>query len=143
MAMPLMIIVPDSGPTDRDCNRQGFKSSACKKIAHHMAFQGIATSRYDKRGVGESVKEQMKEEDLRSDDMVNDLKAIITQLKGDKRFSQVIAAVHSEGSLVGMMAVGAKHRFISIAGVALPAHQVLKEQLKGQLGEMENSTFKN
>ena len=31
--MPLVIIIAGSGPTDRDCNGQGFKSDAYKKMA--------------------------------------------------------------------------------------------------------------
>ncbi|MCC7031058.1 MAG: alpha/beta hydrolase [Chitinophagaceae bacterium] len=140
--MPLVIIIPGSGPTDRDCNGQGFKSEAYKKMAATLALNGIASLRYDKRGVGKSKLEKFKEEDMNFALSISDASAVIEKFDKDPRFSKIIVAGHSEGSLIGMMCAKEKHKFISIAGVSMPASEVVKEQLKGKLGELEAPTFK-
>ena len=139
--MPLVIIIAGSGPTDRDCNGQGFKSEAYKKMAAQFALNGIATFRYDKRGVGKSIVANMKEEDLLFSQSISDAQSVIANFEKDTRFSKIIIAGHSEGSLVGMMCAQANHKYISIAGVSKQAHDLLKIQLKGKLGDLEKSTF--
>lgn len=139
--MPLVIIIAGSGPTDRDCNGQGFKSDAYKKMAAQFALNGIATFRYDKRGVGKSIVANMKEEDLLFSQSISDAQSVIANFEKDTRFSKIIIAGHSEGSLVGMMCAQANHKYISIAGVSKQAHDLLKIQLKGKLGDLEKSTF--
>jgi len=139
--MPLVIIIAGSGPTDRDCNGQGFKSDAYKKMAAQFALNGIATFRYDKRGVGKSIVANMKEEDLLFSKSISDAQSVIANFEKDTRFSKIIIAGHSEGSLVGIMCAQANHKYISIAGVSKQAHDLLKIQLKGKLGDLEKSTF--
>ena len=106
--MPLVIIIAGSGPTDRDCNGQGFKSDAYKKMAAQFALNGIATFRYDKRGVGKSIVANMKEEDLLFSQSISDAQSVIANFEKDTRFSKIIIAGHSEGSLVGMMCAQAR-----------------------------------
>jgi hypothetical protein len=63
----------------------------------------------------------------------------ITKLRSDPRFSTVTVIGHSEGSLIGMIAAkrAKASAFISIAGVAKPAGQVIRDQLRPQIGSME------
>ncbi|NKB32800.1 MAG: alpha/beta fold hydrolase [Pseudomonadales bacterium] len=51
---PAFLYVSGSGPIDRDDNISGMPLNNSKIIAEHLAQQGIASLRYDKRGVGES-----------------------------------------------------------------------------------------
>ena len=139
--IPLVIIIAGSGPTDRNCNGQGFKSDAYKKMATQLALNGIATYRYDKRGIGKSAVENFKEEDINFEVMIDDAKAIITHFEKDTRFSKMTIAGHSEGSLVGMMAVTENQKYISIAGSGFPISEILKEQLKDKLGPMKNVVY--
>ena len=139
--IPLVIIIAGSGPTDRNCNGQGFKSDAYKKMATQLALNGIATYRYDKRGIGKSAVENFKEEDINFEVMIDDAKAIITHFEKDTRFSKMTIAGHSEGSLVGMMAVTENQKYISIAGSGFPISVILKEQLKDKLGPMKNVVY--
>jgi pimeloyl-ACP methyl ester carboxylesterase len=139
--IPLVIIIAGSGPTDRNCNGQGFKSDAYKKMATQFALNGIATYRYDKRGIGKSVVENFKEEDVNFEVMIDDAKAIIAHFQEDTRFSKIAIAGHSEGSLVGMMAVRENQKYISIAGSGFPISEILKEQLKDKLGPMKNVVY--
>lgn len=141
-AVPLVILIAGSGPTDRDCNQQGMKSDAFKKLAHALVMNGIAVFRYDKRGVGKSTMKNFDESMLRFDDMVSDASAVRTTFAQDKRFASITFAGHSEGSLVGMLATPKGSKYISIAGPGEDAATMLKTQLKGKLGSLEEQTFK-
>lgn len=46
-----MLLIPGSGPTDRDGNQAGLKVDLLKDIAEKLASKGIATLRFDKRAV--------------------------------------------------------------------------------------------
>ncbi|GHV16502.1 alpha/beta hydrolase [Bacteroidia bacterium] len=133
--IPIAIIIAGSGPTDRDGNQPSMKSNAYKMLSDALFYNNIATLCYDKRGIAKSKVEQ-KEEDLRFDTYVDDVKAWIDQLSEDKRFSDIILIGHSEGSLLGMIAAQNNPKvakYISIAGAGMPAPDILKEQLGKQL----------
>ena len=54
--VPVALIISGSGPTDRDGNNiLAGKNNSLKFLAEGLALKGIATVRYDKRGVAESV----------------------------------------------------------------------------------------
>jgi hypothetical protein len=141
-AVPLVVIIPGSGPTDRDGNQPGLHPDTYKKMAHALALQGIACFRYDKRGAGKSASPMMQEADLTFSDFVQDVRDILAHYHQDARFSKIVVAGHSEGSMVGMMAVSAKNDFISLCGPGQPAPRILKTQLRQQLGDKEASTFR-
>jgi alpha-beta hydrolase superfamily lysophospholipase len=134
--VPVVLIVPGSGPTDRNCNSPlGIHTNAYKMLAEGLAQKGIATIRFDKRGIGESKAAMTSESDLRFDTYINDVVGWISLLKTDKRFSKIIVLGHSEGSLLGMVAAERAKvaAFISIAGAGKPADEILQEQLKSKL----------
>ncbi len=133
---PVVLIIPGSGPTDRNCNSpMGIKTNAYKMLSEGLAKNGISTLRYDKRGIGESKSAMKSESDLRFETYIDDAIAWISLLKSDKRFSEVIVLGHSEGSLIGMIAAEKTNvaGFISVAGVGESADKVLQEQLKTKL----------
>ncbi len=133
--IPVVIIIPGSGPVDRDGNSEktNLATNTYKMMAEGLGKNGIASLRYDKRGVGESVTTE-KEENMRFDNGIDDAYTLINLLNEDKRFSKIILAGHSEGSLIGILA-GTNENvkgFISIAGAGVPAEQILMEQMKSQ-----------
>ena len=70
------VILPGSGPTDRDGNSpMGVSASTYRLLADGLAAQGIATLRIDKRGVGQSAAAGGDEFDLRFDAYVVDARA--------------------------------------------------------------------
>jgi len=78
----------------------------------------------------------MKEADLRFEMYVDDAAAWIAKLRSDPRFSTITVIGHSEGSLIGMLAASRAKAdgYVSIAGVARPAGQILRDQLRPQIG---------
>ncbi len=139
--IPVTLIIAGSGPTDRDCNSSMMKCDAYKKLAFELAENGIASVRYDKRGIGESRAAMKSEAELRFDDYVNDAKEWVQLLKQDKRFSKVIVIGHSEGSLIGMMAASLADQFISIAGAGQSADKIIKKQLGNLPKEMQDISY--
>lgn len=145
--MPVVLLIAGSGPTDRNGNSPMLNgaNNSLKLLAEGLAAKGIASLRYDKRGVGESGKDMVlaaknsgkmpREEDLNFDNFIDDAVLWGEKLRGDKRFSVVAIAGHSEGSLIGMAAAEKMKAdaFISIAGAGRPVGQILLEQLKRQL----------
>jgi len=139
--VPIVLIVAGSGPTDRNGNSTLLpgKNNSYKMLAESLAGGGIASLRYDKRGLGASAKAAgAGESSLRFDTYVDDAVSWVTQLRADKRFSRVIVVGHSEGSLIGMLAArkAKADGFVSIAGVAHRASEVLRDQLRPQIGAL-------
>jgi len=134
--VPLVIFHAGSGPTDRDGNSAAAgKNDSLKMLAVALAENGIASLRYDKRGVAKSAAAATAEKDLRFDTYVDDLAGWSVKLREDKRFNKIIIAGHSEGSLIGMIAArkAKADGFISLAGIARGAADVLRTQLKPNL----------
>lgn len=140
---PLVIIIAGSGPTDMNGNTIGseLQNNSLKMLAEGLAAKGIASLRYDKRGIGKSQAAIMSEEELRFEHYIDDAAAWADMLNADKRFSTIAIAGHSEGSLIGMVAAQkstAVEAYISIAGCGRPAHEVIEEQLNPQPEQVRN-----
>ena len=139
---PVALIIAGSGPTDRNGNNPTMKNNSLKMLAEALAKNGIASLRYDKRGIGESKASAVTESSLVFENYTEDAKSWINFLKQDKRFSQLIVIGHSEGSLIGMIAGAKANKFISIAGAGESADKLLKEQISSKSNkQIEEMTF--
>ena len=132
----LVVIHAGSGPTNKDGNTiGGGENNSLKMIAEDLAEQGIASIRYDKRGIGENIALIAREEDLTFEMYVQDVKAIVDYAKADPRFTEVHLLGHSEGALI--MTIAAQQSdvasLISLAGTGRSADEILMEQLKATL----------
>lgn len=132
--VPVALFIAGSGPTDRNGNNPVMRNDALKMLARGLSKKGIATLRYDKRGVGESTSAGLQEEELRFDHYVEDAKAWIEYLQSDDRFPEITVIGHSEGALIGMIAAQEEGvvKFVSIAGAGVPANQLIRRQLHTQ-----------
>ncbi|MDO6434843.1 alpha/beta hydrolase [Flavitalea sp. BT771] len=133
--IPVVLVIAGSGPTDRDGNNPlGVKAAPYRMLAEALQQRGIASYRFDKRYTGESINFTGRMDSLRFEDYVNDAVACIRKLKADAAFSRVIVIGHSEGALIGAIAVreGQADGFVSLAGVGEPAEAVLRRQLARQ-----------
>lgn len=100
-------------------------------IAEELLQANIASLRYDKRGVGESIAAANTEAGLIFNDYVTDAISWVKVLRKDQRFSSVGIIGHGEGSLIGMLAAGSSDVdfFVSIAGSGVPADEIILAQL--------------
>jgi alpha/beta superfamily hydrolase len=134
---PLAIIIAGSGPTDLNGNQPNMCNNSLKYLAEALVENNIATLRFDKRGVGKSKSIGLKEADLTIDRYADDLVSIINYFKG-KGYSAIYVIGHSEGSLIGLIAVQ-KNKisgFVSIAGAGNSADEILKKQLRSKLPQV-------
>ena len=134
---PVVLLISGSGPTDRNGNSPLLPgaNNSLKLLAEGLAAKGIASLRYDKRGIAASQAGAPPERDLRFETYIDDASAWITQLRADPRFTAVVVVGHSAGSLIGMVAAARASAagFVSIAGAGRPAQDILREQLGRQL----------
>lgn len=134
--VPVALIIAGSGPTDRNGNTPALPGSnnSLRMLADGLAARGIATLRYDKRGIAASREAMTTEADLRFNHFIEDADAWIKQLRADKRFSTITVIGHSEGSLIGMVAAreAGANAYVSLEGAGRKAQDVLAEQLKAQ-----------
>lgn len=139
---PVVLIIAGSGPTDRNGNNPMMKNNSLQQLAFGLADAGIASVRYDKRGIAASADAMKSEADLRFEDYINDIKNWVSLLKKDTRFTKITVCGHSEGSLLGMIASKDKaDKYISIAGPGKPANETLREQLENQPEQVKEIAF--
>lgn len=128
------LIIAGSGPTDRNGNSPllGGPNNSLKMLAEGLAAEGIASLRYDKRGIGASATPGMTEGALRFTTYSDDAAAWIEQLRKDPRFDRIVVIGHSEGALLGTLAAqkGGVDRLVLIAGGGRPIGAILREQLR-------------
>ncbi|MFT4171080.1 MAG: alpha/beta hydrolase, partial [Rhodocyclaceae bacterium] len=130
---PLALLIGGSGPTDRDGNSalvQG-RNDSLRMLAQALAAAGIASVRYDKRGVAASLPAGRDEAALRFDDYVGDATGWVRRLAADPRFGGVTVIGHSEGALIGLLAAGQSPAaaVVTIAGAGERASIALRRQL--------------
>ncbi len=134
--VPVALIIAGSGPTDRNGNSPALPGSnnSLKMLADGLAARGIASLRYDKRGIAASRAAMTTEADIRFNHFIEDAEAWIKELRADKRFSTMTVIGHSEGSLIGMVAAreAGANAYVSLEGAGRKAQDILAEQLKAQ-----------
>lgn len=117
--LPAVILVPGSGPVDRDETVAGI--SVFAQLANALADAGFLVVRYDKRGVGQSGG---RDESATIDDYAEDVRAVVAFLRKRKDVDERRIAIvgHSEGGLVGMLAsTRDRKRVAALALVATPS----------------------
>jgi pimeloyl-ACP methyl ester carboxylesterase len=134
------VILPGSGPTDRDGNSPQFSVRAryLALLAEDLADRGIATVRIDKRGIGQSASVGVGEEDLRFGMLSEDARAWAAEAaqRTGQRCAWLIG--HSEGALVALDAARQDDRIcglVLISGAGRPASAAIRDQLGPQLPE--------
>lgn len=132
--MPVALIIAGSGPTNRDGNSPILpgKNNSNLQLAQVLAAAGIASLRYDKRGIGASAGAMVSESALRFDNYVDDAAKWVALLRKDPRFSTITIIGHSEGSLIGMIAarLAGADGYVSVAGAGRGAADIVRDQLK-------------
>ena len=129
------VILPGSGPTDRDGNSPqfGIQAAPYRLLAEGLAERGVATVRIDKRGVGESAAAGPAEADLRFSAYADDARAWAAEAAAKTGHPCAWLIGHSEGALVALAAVADGDDkvcgLVLLSGAGRPAGAVLREQL--------------
>src|ERR1700689_720355 len=100
---PVVLLIAGSGSTDHDGNGPQAKPATLKKLSEQLVARKIATLRYDKRGAGGWKPDYGRPEDFRFTQFVDDATALVSYLRGTRKFSRVVLAGHSEGGLVAIL----------------------------------------
>jgi len=123
---PVVVLISGSGQQNRD--EEIFNHKPFAVIADHFARNGIATLRYDDRGVGGSIGNIT---DVTTEDFASDASAVMDWLRDQNRFGKIGLLGHSEGGLISFMLAASADRpdfIISIAGPAVNGTEIIKYQ---------------
>ncbi len=130
---PVVLIIPGSGPTDRDGNNPGgVAAGTYRLLAEGLAARGIASLRVDKRGMYGSRLAAADPNAVTLGDYVDDVRAWIAEIHRRDAAAPVWLLGHSEGGLVALEAAGTASDLAGLILVAVPGRPlgaVLREQL--------------
>lgn len=133
------VIIAGSGPTDRNGNSpMGVSANSYRLLAEGLAEHGVATVRYDKRGIGASFAAGVAESELRFDMLVDDARAWAAETARLTGRPCAWLIGHSEGSLIALAAAQDNDQVcgvVSLSGAGRSAPAVLREQLQAGLTE--------
>jgi pimeloyl-ACP methyl ester carboxylesterase len=142
--VPGVVLVAGSGPTDRDGNNRYVpqKIDLLKQIAELLANNGIASLRYDKRGIGASTPQPETRLDEQErfwawDHFVADVQAAHAELLRHDEIKPYATALlgHSEGGLLSLAAaeaMGTKRPYALV--LASTPGRPLREIVRAQIG---------
>ena len=128
--IPIAVIVVGSGPTDRNGNGPLVQTDMYAQLAHGLARRGVASVRYDKRGIGPSMF-TVDHTALTLDDFVGDVMTVAGAVAADSQYSSVYLVGHSEGAGLVLQAA---NRGAPVAGIAMlsglgrPLQDVIHDQ---------------
>lgn len=125
------LLVGGSGPLDRDSNSKRMKIDVMRQIAVHLATAGIASLRYDKRGVGDSSGDYLAAGFY---DNVEDARRALQTLRGRSEVdpNRIVVVGHSEGALIATE-LGRDRELsgiVLLAGSVTSGEEVLKWQAR-------------
>ena len=133
---PLVLIIPGSGPTDRDGNSPlGIGAGTYRLLAEGLAQKGISTVRIDKRGIAASAGAVRDANAVTIDDYVSDARAWVDDIRRRTGTSCVWILGHSEGGLVALATAQESPDIcglILVATAGRPLGDVAEEQLHAQ-----------
>ena len=133
---PIALLIPGSGPTDRDGDRPlGIRAASYRLLAAALAGCRIATVGIDKRGLFASGGAVPDADAVTMGDYVDDVRrwvAVVRDITGARR---VWLSGHSEGGLVAWTAANAVEDACGVIAIATPGYppgDVLRRQLRAE-----------
>lgn len=131
---PVVVIIPGSGPTDRDGNNPlGVTAQPYRLLAEALAAQGVSTIRVDKRGMFGSKAAIANANNVTIANYASDAHAWarVARVKSGAKCAWLLG--HSEGGLVALAAGQDKKDLCGIISVSGPGRKlglILREQLR-------------
>ncbi|MBY0298208.1 MAG: alpha/beta hydrolase [Methylobacterium sp.] len=130
---PVVLIVPGSGPTDRDGNNPlGVRASSYRLIAEGLAAQGIRSVRIDKRGLFGSARAIPDADAVTIEDYAADIRTWAATIRKRMGVPCVWVLGHSEGAVVALVAAQHSADICGLLLVSAPGRSlgdVLREQI--------------
>lgn len=131
---PVVLIIPGSGPTDRDGNSPlGVKAATYRLLAEELAIHGVTTVRIDKRGMFASAGACPDANAVTVEDYVVDIHSWVNAIREKTGSKCVWLLGHSEGGLVALKTVQQAKDICGLILLATPGRPLgegLKEQLR-------------
>lgn len=138
---PVVLILPGSGPTDRDGNNPfGIRAATYRHLSDDLAAEGVTSIRIDKRGMFGSASAVKDANAVTIEDYVDDVRSWVDVAQRETGAKCVWLLGHSEG---GLVALAASDRVPDICGLVLVATagrnmgEVLKDQLRSNPANAE------
>ena len=131
---PAVLIIPGSGPTDRDGNNPlGVAGGVYRQLAEALAAKHVATLRVDKRGMFGSKAAIADANDVTIGAYAADAHGWVDMLRKRSGRRCVWILGHSEGALVALQAAQDPTRIcglILVSGPGRPLGEVIRSQLR-------------
>lgn len=131
---PVVLIIPGSGPTDRDGNNPvGITAAPYRLLANALAAKGVSSVRIDKRGLFGSKAAVADPNKVTIADYAADTHSWISAIQQRTDAKCVWVLGHSEGSLIALAAAQQPEGIcgvISVSGAGRRLSDVIREQLR-------------
>jgi pimeloyl-ACP methyl ester carboxylesterase len=131
---PVVLMIPGSGPTDRDGNSpHGITAASLRLLAEALAAKGVSTVRIDKRGMFGSKAAVPDANKVTITDYVADTHNWVSAIRKKTGASCVWVLGHSEGALVALAAAQEPESIcgvILVSGAGRKLSDVIREQLR-------------
>lgn len=142
---PVVLIIPGSGPTDRDGNNAlGGKAQPYKLLATALNARGITVARIDKRGMFGSVNPGTDPNDVTLGLYAGDVSAWVETLRKETHSPCVWLLGHSEGSQIAeVAAIHTPHLcgLVLASAAGQPLDVVLRNQLHARLTDSPQANY--
>lgn len=112
------LLVPGSGPVDRDSDHPRMRLGITRALAHALAGAGVASLRYDKRGVGRSGGDFLS---AGLSDNMTDAAAALGALRERLPGTPVVVVGHSEGAIIATRIAAEEPSLAGAVLLAAPA----------------------
>jgi hypothetical protein len=131
---PIVLIIPGSGPTDRDGNSPlGLIAAPYRLLAEALAAKGVSTVRIDKRGMFGSKAAIPDPNKVTIGDYASDAHSWVAAIRKQSGAKCVWLLGHSEGALVALAAAQEPRGIcgvILVSGAGRKLSDVIREQLR-------------
>lgn len=133
----LIVMIPGSGPVNRDGNLKGMGGSIYQRLADSLVQSGFATLRYDKIGVGESTG------DFHQAGLEEGVQCVLDIIdycntKENMAFKKIYLLGHSEGTIIATLAASRTmvDGVILLCGAGTALKTVITAQNEAMLSEI-------
>ena len=131
---PAVVLVPGTGPVDRDETVSGVP--VFRQLAWALADRGFVVARYDKRGYGQSGG---RAESATLRDYAEDARTMVRHVerRDDVDRDRIVAVGYGEGGWIGLLAARRENRIKGLALLATPGSSGETFVLEQQRDELE------